>query len=37
VDEADRSIHDALMCVKDVVQHPYIVPGGGAYRSQHLI
>jgi archaeal chaperonin len=30
VDEADRSIHDALMCVKDVVQHPYIVPGGGA-------
>jgi thermosome len=30
VDEADRSIHDALMCVKDVLQHPYIVPGGGA-------
>lgn len=30
VDEAERSIHDALMCVKDVVQHPYIVPGGGA-------
>lgn len=30
VDEAERSVHDALMCVKDVVQHPYIVPGGGA-------
>lgn len=30
VDEAERSIHDALMCVKDVVQYPYIIPGGGA-------
>lgn len=30
VDEADRSIHDALMCVKDVVEHPYVVCGGGA-------
>lgn len=30
VDEADRSMHDALMCVKDVVEHPYIVCGGGA-------
>lgn len=30
VDEAERSIHDALMCVKDVVEHPYVVPGGGA-------
>lgn len=29
-DEAERSVHDALMCVKDVVQHPYIIPGGGA-------
>ena len=29
-DEAERSIHDALMCVRDVVQHPYVVPGGGA-------
>jgi len=30
VDEAERSVHDALMCVKDVVEHPYVVPGGGA-------
>jgi thermosome len=30
VDEAHRSMHDALMCVKDVVEHPYIVCGGGA-------
>jgi thermosome len=30
VDEAERSVHDALMTVKDVVVYPYIVPGGGA-------
>jgi thermosome len=30
VDEAERSIHDALMCVKDVIENPYITPGGGA-------
>ncbi len=30
VDEADRSIHDALCVVKDVVQEPMIVAGGGA-------
>jgi archaeal chaperonin len=30
VDEAERSIHDALMCVKDVLECPYIVAGGGA-------
>ena len=30
VDEADRSIHDALMVVKDVVEKPAIVAGGGA-------
>ncbi|MFQ5998382.1 MAG: thermosome subunit beta [Candidatus Bathyarchaeia archaeon] len=29
VDEADRSIHDALMVVRDVVQQPKIVAGGG--------
>jgi chaperonin GroEL (HSP60 family) len=29
VDEAERSVHDALMTVKDVVEYPYIVPGGG--------
>jgi thermosome len=39
VDEAERSIHDALMVVKDVVQKPAIVAGGGspeAYVSQKL-
>ena len=30
VDEAERFVHDALMTVKDVVDYPYIVPGGGA-------
>ena len=30
VDEVDRSIHDALMVVKDVVERPAIVAGGGS-------
>ena len=30
VDEADRSIHDALMVTKDVLEKPAIVAGGGA-------
>jgi thermosome len=30
VDEAERSIHDALCVVRDVVQEPNIVAGGGA-------
>ena len=30
IDEADRSMHDALMVVKDVIEHPNIVYGGGA-------
>jgi thermosome len=30
IDEVDRSIHDALMVVKDVIQKPEIVAGGGA-------
>ena len=30
IDEADRSIHDALMVVKDVIEKPKIVYGGGA-------
>ena len=39
VDEVDRSIHDALMVVKDVVENPSIVAGGGspeAYLAGHL-
>ena len=30
VDEVDRSVHDALMVVKDVIEKPAIVAGGGA-------
>ena len=30
VDEAERSLHDALMVVKDVMEKPAIVVGGGA-------
>ncbi len=30
IDEVDRSIHDALMVVKDVIETPQIVAGGGA-------
>ena len=30
VDEADRSVHDALMVVKDVIEKPSIVAGGGS-------
>ncbi len=30
IDEAERSIHDALMVVKDVIEKPLIVYGGGA-------
>jgi len=33
IDEADRSMHDALMVVKDVVENPKIVYGGGAPES----
>jgi len=30
VDEVERSIHDALMSLKDVIEYPYVVVGGGA-------
>ena len=30
VDEAERSVHDALMVTKDVLERPEIVAGGGA-------
>ncbi|NWJ27974.1 thermosome subunit [Marine Group I thaumarchaeote] len=33
IDEVDRSIHDALMVVKDVIEKPEIVAGGGAPES----
>lgn len=30
VDEAERSLHEAIMVVKDVLEEPAIVAGGGA-------
>src|ERR687895_469157 len=30
VDEAERSVHDAIMVVKDVLEYPYITVGAGA-------
>ncbi|MEM3614643.1 MAG: TCP-1/cpn60 chaperonin family protein, partial [Nitrososphaerales archaeon] len=34
VDEAERSIHDALMVTKDVIEKPALVAGGGAPEAQ---
>jgi len=34
VDEADRSIHDALCVVKDCIEEPSIVGGGGAPEAE---
>lgn len=34
VDEAERSIHDAIMVVKDVLENPAIVAGGGAVEEE---
>jgi chaperonin GroEL (HSP60 family) len=34
VDEVERSIHDAIMVVKDVMEHPQIVAGGGAVEME---
>jgi archaeal chaperonin len=39
VDEAERSVHDAVMAVKDVVEYPYVTVGAGApevYISQKV-
>jgi thermosome len=39
VDEAERSVHDAIMAVKDVVEYPFITVGAGApevYISQKI-
>jgi thermosome len=33
VDEAERSVHDALMVTKDVLERPLIVAGGGSPES----
>ena len=37
VDEAERSMHDAIMVVKDVLQNPAIVAGGGAVEEELCI
>lgn len=34
VDEAERSMHDAIMVVKDVLEKPAIVAGGGAPEAE---
>lgn len=34
VDEAERSVHDAIMVVKDVLEKPAIVAGGGAPEAE---
>ncbi len=34
VDEAERSVHDAIMVTKDVIEKPAIVVGGGAPEAQ---
>jgi thermosome len=34
VDEAERSLHDALMVTKDVIERPAIVAGGGSAEAE---
>jgi len=34
VDEVERSIHDAIMVVRDVIEQPQIVAGGGAVEME---
>jgi archaeal chaperonin len=34
VDEAERSMHDAIMVTKDVLENPAIVAGGGAVEAE---
>src|SRR5579863_5190267 len=34
IDEVERSMHDAIMVVKDVLQNPAIVAGGGAIEEE---
>jgi thermosome len=33
-EEAERSIHDAIMVVRDLMQEPYVVVGGGAVEAE---
>jgi len=34
VDEGERSLHDALMVTKDVIEKPFVVAGGGAAEAE---
>jgi thermosome len=34
VDEGERSLHDALMVTKDVIERPFVVAGGGAAEAE---
>ncbi len=34
IDEAERSVHDAIMVIKDVLEKPVIVGGGGAVEEE---
>ena len=34
IDEAERSVHDALMVAKDIMEEPTLVPGGGACEAE---
>ncbi|MDQ1278805.1 MAG: archaeal chaperonin [Thermoproteota archaeon] len=34
IDEAERSLHDALCVIRDIVQRPYVVAGGGAPEAE---
>jgi len=34
VDEAERSIHDALCVIRDIIQRPYVVAGRGAPEAE---
>jgi len=39
IEEAERSLHDAIMIVRRAMKHPHVVPGGGAIDlelSKHL-
>ena len=39
IDEADRSLHDAIMIVRRALKHAEVVPGGGAIEMEvgHLV
>jgi chaperonin GroEL (HSP60 family) len=34
IDEAERDVHDAVMVIKDVLEKPGVVGGGGAVEEE---